>query len=263
MSVQAGPADWWTDNIDTGRAHMATKGIIQDGMVFNIDAGVSTSYPGSGTTWTNLASGAPNGTLVSGPTYTTAYGGGLTFNGTNTRIYFGTLSTSSQLSLTANFTIEQIFKPTAYSTSTYFGIANQLIAKGTASTYNYATQPSTDTTFSFTKRTNAEGLQYHTFTVPSMLNNVNVVSLVIANGDNTSIDTVTCYHNGNFIQTLSITGGLMVAYDNDPFYVGGGLGTTPYTLFTGEYYAGRIYNRALTSAEIKKNFNAIRGRYGI
>lgn len=262
MATFYGIDPFWAANTDAGRTHIITKGIVQDGLVFNIDAGVSTSYPGSGTTWTNLASGAPNGTL-NGPTYRQISGGNIAFNGTNTNVSFGSISTSSQISLTNNFTIEQVFKPTAYSTSTYFGIANQLIAKGTASTYNYATQPSSDTTFSFTKRGNAEGLQYHTFTVPSMLHKVNVVTLVIANGIDSVNDTVSCYYNGTFIQTQSIAGANIAAYDNDPFYIGGGLGLTPYTLFTGEYYAGRIYNRALSATEVKKNFNAIRTRYNI
>ena len=253
----------WAATTDAGRTHVVTKGIVQNGLVFNIDAGVTTSYPGSGATWTNLASGAPNGTLVNGPTFRRISGGNIAFNGTNTNASFGTISTSSQISLTNNFTIEQIFKPTAYSTSTYFGIANQLIAKGSASTYNYATQPSSDTTFSFTKRTSPEGLQYHTFTVPSMLNNVNVVTLVIANGIDSANDTVTCYHNGTFIQTQSIVGANIAAVDADPFVLGGLSTSIPVTLFTGEYYAGRIYNRALTAVEVKKNFNAVRTRYSL
>lgn len=31
----------------------------------------------------------------------------------------------------------------------------------------------------------------------------------------------------------------------------------------GKYYVGRIYNRVLTAAEVKQNFNATRGRYGL
>ena len=31
----------------------------------------------------------------------------------------------------------------------------------------------------------------------------------------------------------------------------------------GKYYVGRIYNRVLSATEVKQNFNATRGRYGI
>jgi hypothetical protein len=33
--------------------------------------------------------------------------------------------------------------------------------------------------------------------------------------------------------------------------------------FDGKLSVAKIYNRALTAAEIKQNFNALRGRYGI
>jgi hypothetical protein len=135
-----------------------------------------------------------------------------------------------------------------------------LINKGPASTYNYATQITNDTTFSFIKRTNPEGLQYHSFTVPSMLNKVNILTLVIENGSNSSIDTVSCYYNGSFISALSIAGLGIVAVNGDPFHLGG-LGTTANTMFTGTYFIGRLYNRALTTAEVLQNYNATKSRF--
>ena len=42
--------------------------IVTDGLVFAVDAANKKSYPGSGTTWTDLA-GSNNGTLTNGPTF--------------------------------------------------------------------------------------------------------------------------------------------------------------------------------------------------
>ena len=60
MGAFAGPAEWWTDSTSDGVNHIATKGIVQSGLVVNLDAGTLASYPGSGSTWTNLAPSATN-----------------------------------------------------------------------------------------------------------------------------------------------------------------------------------------------------------
>jgi hypothetical protein len=260
MAISYGVNPDWAATTSAGREHISTKGIIQDGLVFNIDAGVLSSYPESGTTFTDLKANH-NISLFNGPTYSSLYGGSIVFDGVND---FGAVSggipLASPISLTNNFTIEQVFRPTAYQVSTYFGLTNMLLNKGTASTYNYATQVTSNTSFSFIKRGSTESLQYNNFTVPSMLNTINIVTLVIENGNNTSIDTVSCYYNGTFIATQSIAGTAIAAVNNDPLYLGG-LSSQQYTNFTGSYYAGRIYNRALTASEITRNFNSLTRRY--
>ena len=45
-------------------AAVATGSIVTSGLVLNLDASNASSYPGSGTTWTDLSSTANNGTLV-------------------------------------------------------------------------------------------------------------------------------------------------------------------------------------------------------
>jgi hypothetical protein len=261
VGISYGVDPTWAYSTVQGRNHISTLGVIQTGLVYNIDLGSTLSYPGTGVVLNDLKQNH-NLTLVNGPTYSSndRYGA-LIFDGVNDYCSV-TLPLGSPLSLTQNFTIEQVFKPTAYQTSNYYGLTNMLLSKGTASTYNYATQVTNDTTISFIKRNNAEGLQGHSFTVPSLLNNPNMVTLVIQNGDNTAIDTVSCYYNGQFVSTQNIIGGLMAAYANDPLYLCG-LGGLQYTVFTGSYYSGRIYNRALTANEIQKNFNAIRRRYDL
>jgi hypothetical protein len=83
MSVYSGPADWWTDGTNNGRTYIATRGLIQTGLIFNIDAGVSSSYPGTGAAFNDIENGA-NLTLFNSVTYSSSdcYGA-LVFNGTN------------------------------------------------------------------------------------------------------------------------------------------------------------------------------------
>ena len=61
MGVFAGIEPTWAAQTDVGRTHIATKGIVQSGLVLNLDAGVSSSYPGSGTTWTDLSGNGNDG----------------------------------------------------------------------------------------------------------------------------------------------------------------------------------------------------------
>jgi hypothetical protein len=54
--------------------------IVTDGLVFYVDAGNGNSYPGSGTTWSDLV-GGNDGALTNGPTYDSGNGGSIVFDG--------------------------------------------------------------------------------------------------------------------------------------------------------------------------------------
>jgi hypothetical protein len=55
MGVFSGPANAWSGFTDQNRIDASTKVTIQDGLILNLDAGASTSYSGSGSTWTDLS----------------------------------------------------------------------------------------------------------------------------------------------------------------------------------------------------------------
>jgi hypothetical protein len=60
--------------------------IVRDSLRLALDAGSPRSYPGTGTTWSDLSTSNNNGTLVNGVTYSAANGGFLTFDGTNDNV---------------------------------------------------------------------------------------------------------------------------------------------------------------------------------
>ena len=62
--------------------------IVTDGLVLCLDAANSRSYPKSGTAWSDLA-GSNNGTLTNGPTFSSANGGSIVFDGSNDRVDTG------------------------------------------------------------------------------------------------------------------------------------------------------------------------------
>lgn len=57
--------------------------IVTNGLFSYLDAGNPKSYPGSGTTWTDISRNGGSATLTNGPTFSAANGGSLLFDGAN------------------------------------------------------------------------------------------------------------------------------------------------------------------------------------
>ncbi len=74
------------NNTNTGNFTMSTvSSIVTTNLTLQLDASNPSSYPGSGTTWTDIAGTAQNITLVNSPTYTAASPSYFTFNGSTQR----------------------------------------------------------------------------------------------------------------------------------------------------------------------------------
>jgi len=93
--------------------------IITDGLVLCLDAGNPKSYPGSGTTWTDLSGNGNNGTLTNGPTYNSGNLGSLVFDGVNDYVNLG------DLDLPAPFTLSIWFKGNTTQSQQYCGLLNK------------------------------------------------------------------------------------------------------------------------------------------
>ena len=52
-------------------------GIVTNGLVLDLDAAKKDSYPGTGTSWRNIAGNSNNGTLTNGPTFNSNNGGSI------------------------------------------------------------------------------------------------------------------------------------------------------------------------------------------
>jgi hypothetical protein len=51
--------------------------------VLYLDAANTRSYPGTGTTWSDLSRGGNNGSLINGPTFNSANGGSIVLDSVN------------------------------------------------------------------------------------------------------------------------------------------------------------------------------------
>ena len=78
-------------NIASIAGSTVVGGIITDGLVLYVDAGNTDSYPGSGTTWTDISTNSNNGTLTNGPTFDSGDGGSIVFDGTDDYVDFGNI----------------------------------------------------------------------------------------------------------------------------------------------------------------------------
>ena len=69
----------------------AAPTIVTNGLILNLDASNTSSYPGTGTVWTDLSGQNNNGTLVNGVGYSSVNGGTLTFDGVNDYVNMGNI----------------------------------------------------------------------------------------------------------------------------------------------------------------------------
>jgi len=276
MACHAGPADWWTDETDTGRIHIATKGIIQNGLVLNLDAGASTSYPGSGTTWTDLSGNSNNGTLTNGPTYSSSNGGSIVFDGSNDYVEVTTRNTNLEFQPTQPYSVfcwvynlsstgGNTIISNMQGTSTYPGwdmyaqtneIAAHLISSWSTNAIKIAIS------FDFSANANKWVNIGYTYNGTSPANDTNALNsinfyvngVLTTTGKNISgstdgFDTISETITYNTSQRLRVASRWVSGAPSD---------LAAFTMSNS-----LIYNRALTAAEIQQNFNALRGRYGI
>jgi hypothetical protein len=244
MGAYAGVEPTWAAQTNAGRTHIATKGVVQSGLVLNLDAGVSSSYPGSGTTWTDLSGNGNNGTLTNGPTYSSADGGSIVFDGSNDYINF-----NSNPSLTNQITVEVWVKLSSTSpngTAWILGRESAYRMLYFSDSFQWVCATVNNGWYTTGTAIGAGSLTPYTQTYQ-------VVGTY--NGSNNRI-----YVNGELKNTgANISGNIGNGQNYVLFY--SNVGGVDYG--KGNLYSHRIYNRALTATEISQNFNALKSRFGL
>ena len=204
--------------------------VITNGLQLYLDAGDSSSYPGSGSTWYDLSGNENNGTLVNGPTYSSADGGFIAFDGSNDYVQFSTISAQ---------------------TICFWGRMDANIANLAGLVCTSATGDGSLRTYpAGTFSTSPNYQDFHNGYVSSfMINGVSNLSssnsgFVIPNGRTLQQDFyVGAIGNARNISTISHT------------FLG--------RVYKGRVYAVLIYNRKLSNSELLANFNALKSRYSL
>lgn len=93
--------------------------ILAQGLLVDLDAYTTTSYPGSGSTWYDLSGNGNNATLSNTPTYSS---GALTFNGTNQYGDIASIAGTTGMTAFTTSTFAKITGSNAGATTTLFSL---------------------------------------------------------------------------------------------------------------------------------------------
>ena len=221
--------------------YVVDVGIVTANLSMNLDAGNSASYPGSGSTWTDLAGTADNITLVNSPTYTSGTPAYFTFNGTT---QYGTGSGTGVLPTTA-YTKSVWFRINAYAD-------NNLVSSGTGGHFMY--MAGSGSTKIYCGHANWANFQAYPSTGTISLNTWYNATLTFS-----TTNGMTLYFNGNQDSTYTAnkTAHAGDGSTNLACYNAGG------NLLNGRIAQVHCYNRALTAVEVLQNYNVYKARYGL
>jgi len=231
--------------------------IVLSGLVLALDAANPKSYPGSGTTWTDLSGNGNTGTLTNGPTYSSANGGSIVFDGSNQYVNSTFSFSSRPFSINCwlyfnSLTGWQTFVGQDTSQSTSFGM---IYFQKTSNLFAQST-PRQANTFSFAIVNTSNAAIYCTDTSTV---NANTWYNFCASVSTTDIKL---YRNGSLVQTTVNSD--VLATPTGTIKIGAGYFNNAVVDYVNANIPQvQIYNRALTAAEISQNFNALRGRFGI
>ena len=211
--------------------------IVRDGLAFYLDAANTKSYPGSGTTWTDISGKGNDGTLTNGPTFNSDNLGSIRFDGSNDFVSIPNVTLSKNCSILLWFKDNN---PGNWSDVFTFqtgddGTASRLEKHGNVSyQYNWYRSGFVSGTVLF----NHTGTKY------------DFISLVF---DDTN---ATCYQNA--VQTAQSASSDFATASNICF----GKRET-YAYWRGNIAQVSIYHRPLTATEVLQNYNATKGRFGL
>lgn len=202
-------------------------------MVLNLDAGVLSSYPGSGTAWTDLSGNGRTGTLTNMEVpgdYTSTNGGILTFDGVNEYV-------SSTLPALTNYTTSAWVRLRTPGSGelqllqTFNDGFGMSVLNSKFFTYNGSGNTGTQTVVNDV---------WYNWVVTSTNTPSNSTKIII----NTIVD-------GTFSTYGAISSGAIA--------LAGYVGQSRY--LNADISSFTVYNRVLTAAEIRQNYLATKSRY--
>lgn len=253
MSSHSGPAGWWTLNRKEGKTHVAKKGIVQTGLVLNLDPANADSYPGTGTTWTDLTTNAYSSTLTNGPSYSSTFGGIITVDGIDDCVVTPAISGTGNSSFSQSYCVWVRPNGTAgniLSMSNSNPQTNWNMPPIAASSSRFRGKFWSNSYLNATS-TYTNGVWYYVCLVFSYnATQANAYQRLYVNGVQEAEQT-------NVVYSASGSNNFIFFGQQNP-------GADNTGMFTGSYGPIQIYtNKALSDAEIKQNFNALRRRFNV
>lgn len=257
---------------EIARNYSATKSrytykedIIRDNLILNIDPASALSYPGSGTVLADMSGYNYHPTLVNGPTLA---GSGLTssilLDGSNDYIQIASAYTHT---FTAGTTVDVWVKFNA--SGDYGRLLDISDGAGSNTVFLVAARYGTSNNMILAARSSTgqnltSGIR--TTTTPISNGTIQNFTFVIGPGSTDTIPADGSKIYCNSVLQTTVLDGDTVAYIpyvvNKTAWIGrSNFASNAY--LSANIYAYKIYNRALSAAEVKQNFQSLRGRYGI
>jgi hypothetical protein len=251
--------NWFLTQTDKMVFNIDYPAIITNGLILNLDAGfapsitslptniVGGSYGGYIPTWYDISSGGNNGSLINGPTYSSANGGSIVFDGVDDTVSFPAITLGS------TFTITQTLVASASNNGIgYMPIGGGSVGGG--STYRgyvwFTTNGAGSTTsIIFNQDGEAGGFS---FTLPTPLPQYTLFQYTLVKNGSISY----FYINGSLITSQSVESARNFTVRN--------LGWSYSSYYMNRnLYDTQIYNNALSSAQVLQNYNSTKGRFGL
>jgi hypothetical protein len=225
-----------------------SSSIVTSGLVFNLQ-----TAPSSGTTWTDATGNGYNATLQGTPSYTGSFGGGIKLNNT---LSTGTDYISVPYNISTNTTTIEVvasFNPTAY-WATIWGNESYTAGRG------YLAYMTSATSITYGK---PNAVATETITASNAVRQW----IFILNATQHSL-----YLNGTQVGTTDTVAN-QTLFVTSEFYFGArhvnnGVGpadrmNNSTAALQPVFYQMRLYNRALSGAEITQNYNAVKSTYNL
>ena len=217
-----------------------------NGALLYVDAGNTSSYPGTGTTWTGLSNNASNATLVGSPPFTSA--------GTSSYFTFNGLGSNYASTTASKFNV-------TYTGKTVFVVARMTAVLAGAFRCLFGTNSGSRNfnTYMYSPSSGVYQFHYSAGGAGGFSNNLSLTTnqWFVGAVTQTTGGLVTYYFNGQpagtntgitFAQYAS-NGGEFIALGDNYWY--------------GDIGVCAVYGQALSADQIQQNYNALKGRYGL
>ena len=225
--------------------------IVTDGLVLCLDAANSRSYPGTGTTWTDLK-GTHDGTLTNGAAFSSDNRGCITFDGSNDHVVLGGTGAGAAIysnrELTAMYWVR--FNDVSNQDALEFGGSNNEVLR---------LGPTSNDTLSFSVR---GGGRTHTVETSQTISSNQWYHFA---GSWKTSSTPIIYINGESVATSNaVCAGCPVTdlqnFDSMNKYIGLHVGGPGHYL-NGDITCINLYSRQLSADEILQNYRVTKGRF--
>jgi hypothetical protein len=227
--------------------------IVTDGLVLYLDAANTKSYPGSGTVWTDIVNLA-NGTLTNGPTFNSANGGSIVFDGVDD--YVGI--TNPTILQNQNFSISVWINPLSPNQA-----ITSIVDYDHGNLQGWVIQSEDSITNRYYYLAYYDGSTFQPSTGIGAGKGVQLTNSIwqnltyIKNGT-----SIIGYLNG--IQNFTSTAGnANISYQSDRNLRIGGVVFSLERNYKGNIASTQIYNRVLSATEVLQNYNSTKTRFGL